>query len=79
MSEATVYGTSRRVARRRSRAVREGVTVGLIGAAIVMGWFVSVDLAAGMPLGTPALLGAALFDGVRDTAAVTVTARPVAG
>ena len=79
MSEATLYGTSRRLARRRGHALREGVTVGLIGAATVMGWLFIVDLAAGMPLRTPALLGAALFDGVRDAAAVTVTARLVAG
>jgi hypothetical protein len=67
------------VARRRSHALREGVTVGLIGAAIVMLWFFIVDLAAGAPLRTPALLGAAFFDGVRDADAVTPTARLVAG
>ena len=78
MSEATLYGTSRRLARRRGHALREGVTVGLIGPATVMGWFFIVDLAAGMPLRTPALLGAALFDGVRAEA-VTPTARLVVG
>src|SRR6267143_4052586 len=37
MSEATMrYGTSPRVARRSTHALREGITVGLIGAAIVM-------------------------------------------
>jgi hypothetical protein len=67
------------VARRPTHALREGVTVGLIGAAIVMLWFSIVDLAAGAPLRTPALLGAALFDGVRDADAATPTVRLVAG
>ena len=80
MSEATMrYGASPRVARRSTHALREGITVGLIGAAIVMLWFFIVDLAAGVPLRTPALLGAALFDGARYVDAVTPTARLVAG
>lgn len=82
MSEATMryggYGTSPRAARRRTHALREGITVGLIGAAIVMLWFFIVDLAAGAPLRTPALLGAALFDGAR-VAVVSPTARLVVG
>jgi hypothetical protein len=82
MSEATIRygrsGTSARVARRATHALREGITVGLIGAAIVMLWFFIVDLAAGAPLRTPALLGAALFDGARG-AAVSPTARLVVG
>jgi predicted secreted protein len=80
MSEATLqHRASRRGAPRRTHALREGITVGLIGAAIVMLWFFVVDLAAGMPLRTPALLGAALFDGVRDAELVTPAARLVAG
>src|SRR6266545_1196748 len=48
MSQATMrYGTSPRVARRSIHAVREGITVGLLGAAIVMLWFFLADLAAG--------------------------------
>ncbi|MFI5374874.1 MAG: hypothetical protein ACHQ8D_09620 [Candidatus Rokuibacteriota bacterium] len=43
--------------------MREGVTVGLIGAVVVMLLFLVVDLAAGAPLCTPALLGNALFHG----------------
>ncbi len=78
MSEATMrYGTRPRVSRRSAHALREGITVGLIGAAIVMLWFFIVDLAAGVPLRTPALLGAALFDGARHADAVTPTARLV--
>ena len=79
MSEATMYRTSPSVTRRRTHALREGITVGLIGAAIVMLWFFIVDLAAGVPLRTPALLGAAVFEGVRYADAVTPTARLVAG
>lgn len=79
MSKATMrYRTTPRVARRRTHALREGITVGLIGAAIVMLWFFIVDLAAGLPLRTPALLGAALFDGARSEV-VTPTARLVVG
>jgi hypothetical protein len=77
MSEATLYQTGRRAARRPNHVVREGITVGLIGAAIVMVWFFIVDLAAGAPLRTPALLGAAVLDGVRDVEAVTPTPRLV--
>ena len=78
MSEATMrYGTRPRVSRRPTHALREGVTVGFIGAAIVMLWFFIVDLAAGVPLRTPALLGAVLFDGARHADVVTPTARLV--
>ena len=53
--------------------VREGALVGLAGAAAVAIWFLIYDLAAGMPLRTPALLGAALFEGLRDPSALVVT------
>ncbi|MEX2223459.1 MAG: hypothetical protein WEG40_16850 [Candidatus Rokuibacteriota bacterium] len=79
MSPATLSRTTRGGTRRSGRVLPEGITVGLIGAAIVMLWFFIVDLAAGVPLRTPALLGAVLFDGVQDTTAVTPTARLVAG
>jgi hypothetical protein len=53
---------------------REGFVAGLLGAAAVAVWFLLHDLAVGRPpLYTPALLGAALFHGLRDTNAVTVT------
>ena len=52
---------------------REGLVGGLAGAAVVAVWFLLYDLAAGMPLRTPALLGAALFHGIRDAGAVTPT------
>jgi hypothetical protein len=56
-----------------TRVAREGVLAGLAGAAAVAVWFLLYDLAAGMPLRTPALLGAALFHGLRDQSALVVT------
>jgi hypothetical protein len=56
-----------------TRVAREGLAGGLLGAAAVAVWFLLYDLAAGVPLRTPALLGAALFHGVRDAAFVTAT------
>lgn len=60
-----------RPSRGRGHALREGVTVGLIGAAIAMLWFLVVDVAAGVPLRTPSMLGAALFQGAHGTSAVS--------
>jgi hypothetical protein len=56
-----------------SRAVREGIWGGLLGAAAVALWFLAYDAAAGVPLRTPALLGAALFHGLRDPNALQIT------
>jgi hypothetical protein len=56
-----------------SRVAREGFVAGMIGAVAVAVWFLLYDMAAGIPLRTPALLGAALFEGVRDPGAVTIT------
>jgi len=56
-----------------SRYVREGIMAGIIGAAIVAVWFLIYDAARGRPFRTPALLGAATFQGVSDPAAVPVT------
>ena len=55
------------------KIVFEGVLVGLAGAAAVAIWFFLYDLAAGTPFRTPALLGAVLFDGLRDSAMLTIT------
>ncbi len=52
---------------------REGLLAGLAGAVVVAVWFLLYDLAAGMPLRTPALLGATLFHGLRDPSALVVT------
>ena len=58
----------------RDSTIPEGVLVGLTGACAVAIWFFLYDLATGQPLRTPALLGSALFLGLRDPGAVHVTA-----
>jgi len=57
----------------RSRVLREGVLVGLAGAAAVALWFLVYDVAGGRPFRTPALLGAALLHGLRDPADLIIT------
>ena len=57
----------------RSRYLREGIIAGLIAATIVAVWFLIYDAARGQPLRTPAMLGAATLQGMRDPSAVTVT------
>ena len=54
------------------RVVREGFTVGLIGAVSVAAWFLIVDAIAGQPFYTPAVLGSAAFQGLRDPATVVI-------
>lgn len=61
------------------RVIREGINAGLIGAAVVAVWFLIVDATQGAPLRTPAILGAVIFQGVRDPAAVSVTVGTVLG
>ncbi|MBI4419635.1 MAG: hypothetical protein HY560_02315 [Gemmatimonadetes bacterium] len=61
------------------RIVREGFVAGLIGAAAVATWFLIVDTIAGRPFFTPAMLGDALFWGVRDPAQVKVAFPTVVG
>lgn len=43
------------------RVWKEGVIAGMLGAASVAIWFLILDLIAGVPLATPALLGRTLF------------------
>jgi len=57
----------------RGRILYEGTLVGLAGAAAVAVWFFLYDLAAGAPFRTPALLGAALFEGLRDPSLLKIT------
>ena len=57
-----------------SEVTREGLVAGVAGAVAVAVWFLLYDLAAGVPLRTPALLGATLFHGLRDPSALVVTA-----
>lgn len=61
------------------RIVREGFIAGLIGATAVAAWFLLVDLVAGRAFFTPAMLGDALFWGVRDPATVRVAFPTVVG
>lgn len=58
---------------RGTRVIREGVTAGLLGAAVVAVWFLFYDtLKFWTPLRTPALLGAAVFEGLRDPSRLEV-------
>jgi hypothetical protein len=57
----------------RQKVLYEGLLVGLAGAAAVALWFFVLDLLVATPFRTPALLGAVLFDGLRDPAALTIT------
>jgi hypothetical protein len=56
-----------------TRVFREGLIAGMLGAAAVAIWFLIVDTAAGVPLRTPALLGAAVLEGLRDPSALVIT------
>src|SRR5213593_3603487 len=55
-----------------TRILREGFIAGLIGAALVALWFLVVDVIAGRPFFTPAMLGSAVFWGVHDPSQVVI-------
>ncbi len=55
-----------------TRILREGFIAGLIGAAAVALWFLIVDAVAARPFFTPAMLGSAVFWGVREPAQVVI-------
>ncbi len=55
-----------------TRVLREGFIAGLIGAAAVALWFLVVDVIAGRPFFTPAMLGSAVFWGAHDPAQVVI-------
>ena len=62
----------------RQRLIADGFAAGLIGYALVVGFFVVVNVIAGQsPFHTAALLGETLFAGLRDPAAVTLAAGPI--
>ncbi len=61
------------------RLLREGLVTGLVGATAVAVWFFLVDLVAGQPFYTPAMLGSAVFWGLRDPALVEITFPAVIG
>ncbi len=52
--------------------LRKGTEIGVIGAGLVGGWFLVVDLILGRPFFTPAVLGSAVFFGLRDPATVEI-------
>lgn len=60
-----------------ARTFREGILVGILGAAIIAAWFLVIDAIAGRPFFTPAMLGSALFWGLRDPAQVEITVQSV--
>jgi hypothetical protein len=62
-----------------SRIVREGVVAGVIGATAVAVLILVFDVAVGAPLQSPAILGSAIFKGIRDPNLVTVSAGPIIG
>src|SRR2546425_554946 len=55
-----------------TRVLREGFIAGLIGAAAVALWFLLVDVIAGRPFFTPAMLGSAVFWGVHNPSMVVI-------
>src|SRR5262249_31056698 len=59
--------------------LREGVTAGVPGAAVVALGFLIFDSARGKPLLTPALLGAAVFYGIRDPTGVPIALGSIIG
>lgn len=61
------------------RATREGFAAGLIGAGGVALWFLIVDTINGRPFYTPALLGSAVFWGLRDPTQVHVAYATIIG
>jgi hypothetical protein len=57
---------------RPRRILFEGFVAGLIGAGAVAAWFLIVDLVSGRAFFTPAMLGQAIFEGLRDPALVSI-------
>ena len=62
-----------------ARIMREGFLAGLIGVAAVAVWFLLIDVLAGQPFYTPAMLGSALFWSLRDPSLVEITFPAVIG
>ena len=57
-----------------SRVAQEGITAGIIGAAIVALWFLLLDSINGRPFYTPTILGTALFRGGQGVVAPEIPA-----
>ena len=67
------------VLRALAGVLREGVVAGLIGAAVVALWFLLFDALQWRPFYTPALLGAAIFEGLRDPHLLEISLRVILG
>jgi hypothetical protein len=52
--------------------LEDGFFAGMLGASLVALWYLVLDMLAGRPFFTPALLGSVLFRGVSDAAGVVV-------
>ena len=61
------------------RVTREGFVAGVSGAAAVALWFLIVDIVNARPFYTPALLGSAVFWGLRDPTQVQIAFPTVIG
>jgi len=61
------------------RIVKEGLVAGLVGAVVVMAWFLLIDAFRGQLFFTPAAIGSALFQGARSAAEVQVTSGVIIG
>ena len=62
----------------RQRLIADGFAAGLIGYALVVGFFVVANVVVGRsPFYTASLLGETVFAGLRDPGAVTLAAGPI--
>lgn len=62
----------------RQRLIADGFAAGLIGYALVAGFFVVLNVLTGhSPFYTASLMGEAIFAGLRDPAAVTLAPGPI--
>ncbi len=62
----------------RQRLIADGFAAGLIGYALVVGFFVLLNVATGRsPFYTASFIGEALFTGLRDPAGLTLAAGPI--
>lgn len=62
----------------RRRLIADGIAAGIIGYALVVAFFVVLNVTSGRsPLYTVALIGVAIFGGVAEPSVATVSAAPV--
>ncbi len=74
-----VAAADRRSALERLPMLAPGLMTGLVGAATVAMWFLAVDLVAGSPLRTPAVLGSALVLGAASPEEVQLNVGVIIG